>query len=234
MLENRTRNRFGLFITHSSFIVVTKRKKSFCSEINDSYSAGMTQRFQTEIFSIRSKYFKIAVLIGISPLYFIMNRKKSDRHIWIYHTEWPFISLHDRPHFFKFLMTRNSNIVIDSNSIWNKFGCSFQILFRESIRMVCFRISCFKFLRENMNLGELSNWCFESSLWLADFKKCDYRGGPIMSANLIMIGTKYECKLHNRRDQIRVQTWSQCGPNMSANLIPKGTRYECKLGHKRD
>ena len=112
--------------------------------------------------------------------------------------------------------------------------CSFQILFRESIRMVCFRISCFKFLRENMNLGELSNWCFESSLWLADFKKCDYRGGPIMSANLIMIGTKYECKLHNRRDQIRVQTWSQYGPNMSANLILKGTKYECKLSHKRD
>ena len=62
----------------------------------------------------------------------------------------------------------------------------------------------------------------------------NYREGPIMSANLIMIGTKYECKLHNRRDQIRLQTWSQSEPNMSANLIPEGTRYECKLGHKRD
>ena len=31
---------------------------------------------------------------------------------------------------------------------------------------------------------------------------------PLMSANLIMISIKYECKLHKRRDQIRLQNWS--------------------------
>ena len=42
-----------------------------------------------------------------------------------------------------------------------------------------------------------------------------YRGGPLMSANFIKSGSKYECKLHHRSVQIWVQTWLQVGLDMS-------------------
>ena len=61
-----------------------------------------------------------------------------------------------------------------------------------------------------------------------------YRGGLIMLAILVAMGTKYACNLDHVGDQICLQSQSRWGPYMPAILITIGTKYACNLGSKGD
>ena len=56
-----------------------------------------------------------------------------------------------------------------------------------------------------------------------------YRGGPIMLAILVVIGTKYACNLDRDGGQICLQSWLRWGPDMPAILVMLGTKYACNL-----
>ena len=54
-----------------------------------------------------------------------------------------------------------------------------------------------------------------------------YRGGPIMLAILVVMGTKYACNLSQDGDHICLQSWFKRGPNMPAISVSIGTIYAC-------
>ena len=54
-----------------------------------------------------------------------------------------------------------------------------------------------------------------------------YRGGPLMTAIIVLIGTIYDCNLHFKVDQIWLQRWSGEGLNMTTISIPYRTIYDC-------
>ena len=61
-----------------------------------------------------------------------------------------------------------------------------------------------------------------------------YRGGPIMPAILVVIGTKYACNLDYKGDQLCLQSWLRWGLNMPAISVWMRTKYACNLGSKGD
>ena len=61
-----------------------------------------------------------------------------------------------------------------------------------------------------------------------------YWGGPHMIAIIFIMGTKYDCNLHNKEDQIWLQWWTKWGPNMNAIFITKGTKCDCNLKYETD
>ena len=56
-------------------------------------------------------------------------------------------------------------------------------------------------------------------------QRSQYRGGPIMPAISVKVGTKYACNNNLAGDQICLQSQSRWGPYMPAIFVQKGTIF---------